>query len=388
MALFRRIAAFSVLAILVWCAVGVIVYPQWWYEFIFEGNFRNPEYWEQGNYVAFLNAFSYLFPIVLTAWIVLAFSRTQVPENLVSFNAKFKLWVSSKRGAAASASVLTIVFGLGLATSGLRSVESRQLEAQIAKSRKDLEAFQEKLKGPQEEPPLSEPTSFSYIDPKEVDSLYGQYEPDLVPALVREKIETSAHLEAGASIEEYLKTNAGISKAKAVETELRETEKNPQRKLRDLLRFLYDQGKLKRYGHQRWKSDELQKLEDATALLSKYGVVADSKKLQSVRDRLLAEEVRRLGDELSVLHGLVLVEGDWVVDRLQDSYRFRAPVVEQISNPLYFEARVRSAELSSKTEDIIGNVNSRPIRLSVFGNVVAGASPQDRSVHIAPIAIF
>jgi hypothetical protein len=258
----------------------------------------------------------------------------------------------------------------------------------LTKSQRDLQAMIDKQKINPEEPPLSDPTSFAYIDTQEVESLYGQNEPDLVPALVRNRIEFSTHLDAETSIDDFLKTKAGIAQAKEEETELRETEKNPQRKLRDLIRFLYDEGKLKRYGHQRWKSEDLQKLEDATAMLSKYGVIADPKKLRAVRDRLLYEEVQRLDDELSVLHGLVLVDADWTVEVTPDSYTFRAPVVEQISKPLFFETRIRNAELTPKTQDIIGSLRTRPIRLTVFGNVIAGASPEDRSVHIAPIAVF
>jgi hypothetical protein len=388
MKILRQIIAALVFAVLLWCAVGVVVYPDWWYRFIFESNYQDPGYWEQGNYIAFLNAFNYLFPIALTVFAVVALTRTSVPEILQSSASRFWTWITTQKGFTFVAFGLLAVFFIGIFTSGTRSATSRQIMDQLAKSQRDLKDILAKQKKPSEDPPLSDPTSFSYIDTQEVESLYGQNEPDLVPALVRKRIEFTEHLEGEASIEDYLKTKAGISQAKEEETELRETEKNPERKLRDLIRFLYDQGKLKRYGHQRWKSEDLQKLEDATALLSKYGVVADPRKLQSVRDQLLYEEVQRLDDELSVLHGLVLVEGDWTVEATQDSYGFRAPVVEQISKPLYFETRIRTTELTSKTQDIIGSLKARPIRLTVFGNVIAGASPGDRSVHIAPIAVF
>src|SRR5579863_1574767 len=331
MKIFRRIVGVVVSAVLIWCAIGVVVYPEWWYRLIFESNYKDAGYWAQGNYAAFLNAFNYLLPIALTVCAVLALVRTSVPERLEAAGRGLASWVVSQKGFAFVAGGLLSVFVAGLLTAGIRSADSRQMMDQLHKSQRDLQAMLDKQKASPEEPPLSDPTSFAYIDTQEVESLYGQNEPDLVPALVRKRIEFSTHLDAETSVDEFLKTKAGMTQAKQEETELRETEKNPQRKLRDLIRFLFDQGKLKRYGHQRWKSEDMQKLEDATAMLSKYGVIADPKKLQAVRDRLLYEEVQRLDNELSVLHGLVLVDADWTVEATQDAYRFRAPVVEQIS---------------------------------------------------------
>ena len=385
----RWLAGAGLVAILTWCAIGSVIYPEWWYRLVWEANYKEPSYWAEGNYAALWNTVTYFLPIALTVFAILALSRTPLPERIELWNRRFASWLASPKGVLATSCILLAIFAVGIGTSGVRSADSRQAMDRLAKSQKDLQAMLDKQKAVSDEaPPLSDPTSFAYIDPQEVESLYGQNEPDLVPALVRERIETSSHLTAGFSIDEYLKTDAGVERAKHEETELRETEKNPQRKLRDLIRFLYDENKLKRYGHQRWKSADLQKLEDATALLSKYGVVADAKKLRSVRDRLLSEEVQRLDDELSVLHGLVLVEADWTVETTSDSYIFRAPVVEHISKPLYFETRIRNAGLTAKTRDVIETLKTRPIRLSVFGNVISGASPDDRSVHIAPIAAF
>lgn len=132
----------------------------------------------------------------------------------------------------------------------------------------------------------------------------------------------------------------------------------------------------------------MRKLEDATTLLSGYGVVANESKLRAVRDRLLGEEMKRLETELQTLHGLVLVEGDWAVDSLPEGYKLRSPAVNQVSNPLYFTVFVRKREVSQKNQDEVQALKGQLLRLSVFGSVAAGASNSARDIHVGPVAIF
>src|ERR1035437_1708135 len=236
--------------------------------------------------------------------------------------------------------------------------------------------------------PLSEPTTFFYLDSKEVDSLYGQNEPDLVLAIVKEELRTSSEVGASASVEQFLATKAGWNKYQSRQVELRQSEKNPQRKTRDLLRYLYDGKKLRRYGHRRWSSEELQKLEDATGLLSRYGVIADRNRLRGVRDRLQSEEMSRLATELRTLHGLILAEGDWTVDATPEGLGLRTPMGEPVSNPLFFSVLLRKQDISPRSLDAVQVLKGRPLRLSVFGNVAAGVSDRVREVNISPVAIF
>ena len=151
---------------------------------------------------------------------------------------------------------------------------------------------------------------------------------------------------------------------------------------------MIDGQKLRRYGHRRWNSEDLRELEDATTLLSKYGVLADEKRLRDVRDRLLAAEMGRLERELQILHGLVLAEGDWTVDTTSEGYRLRTAVVDQVSYPLYFSVSLRKQDITQKSQDAVRTLEGRRMRLSVFGNVAAGVSAKVRDVHITPIAVF
>ena len=75
-------------------------------------------------------------------------------------------------------------------------------------------------------------------------------------------------------------------------------------------------------------------------------------------------------------------------DRWQTGYRLRSPVVNQVSNTLYFTVFVRRREVSQKNQDAVQALKGRPLRFSVFGSVVAGASDSARDIHMGPAAIF
>ena len=382
-----RIVRILLLCIVLYSAIGVVMFPDWWFTLVFEGGYADPSTWVVGNLYGLYVALGILFPPILTIWGVLSFSTPTAHDRVRAFNHVVLARSSQGIGFWATLVVLLLAFLTGLHYSGPRTEPFRKSMAQLKESQKHLDEVLQKNKV-NDDPPLSEPTAFAYIDTAEVESLYGQNEPELVPTLVRQKIEKIAKGDASISVEDYLKSSVGVSQERTQEEELRRTEKNPQRKLKDLIDFLYSQQKLKRYGHQQWKSDELQKLEDATSLLSRYGVLADPAKLRAVRDRILSEEVQRLDNELSTLHGLVLVEGDWLITRTPTGYRLTAPVVEQISNPPSFEFRLNDGDLQSKTKDVIESQKARPIRLTAFGNVIAGATGLDHNVQFVPIAVF
>jgi hypothetical protein len=382
-----RAVRVTFLFVAIWCAVGVVVYPEWWYGLVFDGKYRLPSYWGEGNLIAMYNTISFFFPALFTIWAILSFSNSNTSSRLQKLNQRVVKALSGKTWYFGAVIALGIVFAVGLYFTGPRTKQMRDLQTSLEKSTRELKETLEKIKTT-EVPPLSDPTSFAYIDTAEVESLYGQNEPELLPTLVKKKIEDSRKGDASVMAGEYFKTDIGLSEVRSEEQELKATEKNPQRKLKDLIDFLYEQKKLRRYGLEQTKPEELKKLDDATSLLSRYGVVSNETKLRSVRDRLFSEELNRLENELSTLHGLVLVDGDWTVARTNGGYVFRAPVIEHISSPLSFEFRLNDNDMQPKTKEIIETFKSRPIRLTAFGNVIAGASASDQNVRIVPVAVY
>jgi hypothetical protein len=55
---------------------------------------------------------------------------------------------------------------------------------------------------------------------------------------------------------------------------------------------------------------------------------------------------------------------------------------------LYFTVFVRRREVSQKNQDAVQALKGRPLRFSVFGSVVAGASDSAHDIHMGPAAIF
>jgi hypothetical protein len=386
-----RVAKILAFVVIVWSLVGLVCEPAWWYRLIFEGQFAVPGYWGTGLYLAVVKNLYAVAWFVLLVWTILALSRTDAPDRFHRISVSF--WANNVLGSRffKTLGAAALIAAVAIATLEVRSRDEIKMQRMLADITRTSDETLRKLasiRTEEGEPPLAEPTTFFYLDSLEVNSLYGQYEPDLVLAIVREELKTSTEVGATASLDKFLETKAGRSRYESKQVELRQSEKNPQRKTRDLLKYLYDGKKLNRYGHRRWNSEDLRKLEDATILLSKYGVLADPKKLRDVRDRLLAEEMGRLEKELQILHGLVLAEGDWTVEATPEGYRLRTAVVDQISNPLYFSVFLRKQDISQKNQDTVQTLEGRPLRLSTFGNVAAGVSEKVRDVHITPIAVF
>jgi hypothetical protein len=128
---------------------------------------------------------------------------------------------------------------VGVFSLEVRSRDEIAAQRSLAESRANLKRLQSQLKAiPEEEVPLSEPTTFFYLDGGEVESLYGQYEPELVPAIVKEELKSSSEFSAEASIDEVLTTKAGRSRYESRIIELRKSEKNAPRKTKDLVQYL------------------------------------------------------------------------------------------------------------------------------------------------------
>lgn len=369
------------LMLLLW---GILKWPTWWYRFIFEGQYTSWSHWVSGiSYIwdYFLN--SDLLAILAALWALLALSHTSVPNRLynISLTAWNRYVIGNKTHQSLVVFAILIIVGVGVLET--RSREERDLDGRLAEFVKySPRSIRE------DKPPLSEPTSFLYLDADEVSSLYGQNEPDLIPAMIISELKDSKELEGEIAVGNYLKTSAGKTIYERSLTEYRKIDKNPQRKLRDLLQFLYEERKLKRYGPSEWKTQDLRNLEEASSLFAKYELLPDPLRLKALRDRLLADQLRSLSDELTILRGLVLVEGDWSLSDSGDRYSFRKPFIENVSDPPFCEIHIRKALVSTKNQDLIGNLSGSTMRLSVFGNVSAGLSQKSRTIQLNPIAVF
>ena len=84
---------------------------------------------------------------------------------------------------------------------------------------------------------------------------------------------------------------------------------------------------------------------------TQYGLVVDNGQLTKVRDQLLSQEILKLKTELKQLRGLVLIQGDWSVETQQDTYVFRRAFIENVTEPLNCELKLKKADISSENRE-------------------------------------
>jgi hypothetical protein len=236
--------------------------------------------------------------------------------------------------------------------------------------------------------PLTEPTTFLYVDNAAIETLYGQYEPDLILASAKSAMEDSTEIKAGMSIENFLHTEIGRKVLAQKELEYKLIDKKPERKLKELLPYLYAKKLVHQFDNQLSSSDEVKNLDTAVGLFKQHDISVDSRKLATVRDRLLSRQVDKLEEDLRQLQGLVLIQGDWIVQSVSDQYRFTRPFVDNISHSAIAEFQVSKAQFSKGHRKIIDSLGTRTLRLRLFGNVLTGLSNSTRAVTVNPTALF
>ncbi|MDQ3820632.1 MAG: hypothetical protein M3362_23525, partial [Acidobacteriota bacterium] len=251
--------------------IGALIYPYYWYQFFFEHGYSNKRTWNWG--IGYLEDY-YLVPALIITLIVFVILFTSKPSFLYRFIKGIwhivSYYTSGRRGSRLIA-VLLLLCGMSIFTLGIRTKEEREasqraIQEYEQEKRKLLEAARRQVSS--DEPPLSVPTSFIFLSKENVESLYGQYEPELIPASVIEEIKDSTDIKGEINLEDFLKTEAGKNMLQRKLTEYRQTSKNEERKLKDLARYLYDNGLLKRYGNMKTNSDEIKEIDQATKVLS------------------------------------------------------------------------------------------------------------------------
>ena len=222
------------LALLVFVCGGVIFDPFWWYRLVYRHQYADSGlWWEPAGYAIALG-WSILFTLI-TIISILTLSRTEFPEKLTRFLQSFwKGWViGSKRYW--TYIILLILFFAGLLTSKIRSGDEQKLAASIQESQDTLAKLQLESKDltNKNKPPLSEPTAFLFLDKDIVESLYGQYSPDLEQTAAIDEITNSEDLKGELNVKDYLKTSLGQQHLQKQILQYHNSVKTPERKLKE-----------------------------------------------------------------------------------------------------------------------------------------------------------
>jgi hypothetical protein len=367
--------------VLLYVAIGIrYIDPEWWRSFVFEGGAFNWSHWSTG--LEYVNTNLAGFFVVALVLCFIAFMM--LPTSLRTAIKSFALKLIDGTGGR----IIRVIL-VGIIIFSLMTLDSRVAEIK-RQEHLEVEQLQRELaRGNVDNHPLAGPTSFIFLSSQNIDSLYGQFEPELIPATVIDEMQKSNELKAGVKIEEYLTTEVGKHELERRMTEYKRISKNSERKLKDLLQYLLITNFIKRYEDLQTTSEDIKKLDDAVTLLgTQYGLVVDNGQLTKVRDQLLSQEILKLKTELKQLRGLVLIQGDWSVETQQDTYLFKRAFIENVTEPMNCELKLKKSDISPENREIIEDLKDKKIRASVFGNVIVGISDQTRTVTVNPMAVF
>jgi hypothetical protein len=363
----------TVLVVSLILLLGVLLYPEWWYSFLYSGGFRDLSYWTDGS----LDALKQIAVAIATLTALLIFMHFVRLARFQDLRLSLQQVIASPR-ADLSISFLTLAVFVAIAvavgTLGDRFVSGpSRVTGLFTIATVD---------------PGVTPTTFLYIDNDAIEKLSGQYEPELVPETVVAEIKSSSDIKVGASVEEFLKTEVGRSELQRKMTEYKKLVKTPERKLKDLLPYLAQHQLMQRFWGTLNDPEEVNRLDQAALVLKGQGVKTDAKQLAAAREKILAEQLRKLEEKLRALQGLVLVEGEWSVQGRGDRYVFTKPFVENVTHSSMAEFSVKKSDIPAGYGAIIDGSKGRALRLRLFGNVLLGTADAPGIIVIEPEGLY
>jgi hypothetical protein len=379
----------------VWCLVGSLWFPVWWYDAIFRGDLFDGSYLLYGiNYLQNDQpGLLVLLAIVLVVLIALAYWKRALLERL--FQPKRSLIVATCFG-----TIILIFAILNFTEHGQMFFRWRNFDAQgsLAYSNALLDAVIEETGSNQAPREFTPPIVFRYLDDKALEGLYGEIE----PALVEEERKVST--ESGKKVEGKVKLgvesvasaegSAGSDTKQELSSSFKRTSGSPERRALELINYCLKSRRLIYYStSDAWYLDisvreARQKLfayhdekpkHDPTLIAagnSSDPVVTkepsdEAKAKQNRWDQILNEELEKLG-------GLVLVDGTFDVIRTDKGI----DITHHFSNSPH---RVSfKADISSITDNTSWKSGTR---LRVLGYVLRPLG-KDGTVWLQPIAIF
>lgn len=162
--LWRKIPILVITVLLIYVCLGAWLYPVWWYSFLFEGGFRYINNWLEGIESFLSNYIVFIISQFLTIWIILALSRTNVPEKLCNIPKSYWEQTISPRKIFLFFVILVSLTGITVYLTDSRTREEREIAERQAQLNKKLFASWNSEQHPSKKLPLSEPTKFIYLD--------------------------------------------------------------------------------------------------------------------------------------------------------------------------------------------------------------------------------
>jgi hypothetical protein len=385
------VVVFASVGITLWFTAGCVLFPEWWFGFIWGGQFT----WQtvtEGLKVLLDEYFSLLISILVAVCIVIVLS--------IAFKVRLFRFVDRFAGHILFVA-LALLFATALIDYHIQHIPY-ELNHTMQVDLMTLDNIQRFLAASNEPPHVASPIDFQYIDKERINALFNQIEPDLVEK--ERTVSTTGSLKGkvGVAVTGVLSAEAESGKGVASTSSFARASFSSERKCIELMNYLVDHGNPKYYtSSEQWvlgkenaalalemernkhEPIDLSKLHPITPVLDNSSDTSADDKPTEEQKRNAENKAKQyqldLQDELKSLRGYVFVDGEFSKTTDGDALT----LVETFSTKprkVLFRVRVPISQMP------ILQKQSR-LRLKVFGDVISPLSG-DGYLDIRPIAAY
>ncbi len=331
---------------------GVVLYPKWWYEFIFLEGIFSLGYWLDGIRMVSMFLFNNLVFIIIIITSGILLYKKKININLPDIN------FFSKDHAIYLIIYITLLFILIFS-----------LGERINNEYYFMKQVQGILK--KEDSNKNLPKDFIYINEERINNLHDQIKPEL---LLKEKQTESQHennLEIGTSENPVIDAK---SSAKNTNKEINTYEGTPipiAKKVTDLISHYKSKTSLNEYTTLKSEQKDVEQLDLFKKISEQYSISFDTKKYTQVYNRVIGENLIKEHSKLKNLNGVIVVKGEFVTNIINDKITLKHNYVEIdnqnritfIINPIEKNSKISSNSLKDPS------LNGQKQNFEVFGKI-------------------
>jgi hypothetical protein len=367
-----------------YAVVGCCIFGPWWFGFFWDGGFKSAAYVASGARFL-LNQYFYLVVCLVVGFFALTLVVLTYPTRLFAFLDRFAKVIFAACIAAFAIAILVVYH-----TQGLEYAEARN-----AFWPADMGALTQKLRAEMEPPVIEPPIAFFYLNNQTVEALYSQLEPELEETF--RDIKSSSDVRGGAEIAAASgKVSVEGGRSGEQESRYNRSKFSTDRQCLEVMKYVRKTWPASYYTNF-WDWDlrrhTAQLLGIVTgdridpALLKPIEPISnDPEEVMRQGNKLWQESGAEMRSELSLIHGIVLVDGDF-----EKSVRGSDVVLTHNVAGGAMSPSVPQPKAAFRV--VVPAKGLRPFpagvlpHLRVFGNVTKPLS-KDGFVDVAPVAIF
>jgi len=367
-----------------YAVVGCCIFGPWWFGFFWDGGFKSVEYIAIGARVLLNEYFSLVICLVvgLFALMLVIFA---FPTRLFAFLDRFAKVILPVCFAALAVASLVVYHTQG----------SEYAEAKSAFWPTDMGDLVKKLRAGMDPPAIEPPIAFFYLNNQTVEALYGQLEPELEET--SRDVKSSSELKGGAEIVAGSgKVRVEGGKSGEQESRYDRSKFSTDRKCLEVMRYVRKTWPTSYYTNF-WEWDLRKNTAELLGTLTGERVnpaflrhvepiSTDPEETKRQVNKLWQESGTEMRSQLSLIHGMVFVDGDFEKSVAGSDIVLTHNVASDAISPSVPQPKA-SFRVIVPTGGLRPAPKGVPLHLRVFGNVTKPLG-KDGFVDVAPVAIF